>query len=244
MTEELPSEGQIHVLVVDDDPDMRELIAQIMLDHGHLAVTAASAEAALATLPHYTFQVACVDHNLPGMEGLVFGEWLTRNNPYIRVALITGEDDEELRERCRTEDIAFIPKPFEVSEITGLVTSYLERAVERGEQPQDEPIDEHYHPPLELFVEDLDGYYGLPSIPERIEERLVRRLRDALANLHSLSRYNERERVAALAGLLAARVLGIRLPRGRNGQTLFEEYDALMLRYGRRPEFGSEDDEE
>ncbi len=236
-----PRDDQIYVLVVDDDPDMRELIAQIMLEHGHLAVTAASAEEALACLPHYTFQIACVDQNLPGMEGLVFGEWLTRHNPYMCVALITGEADEGLRERCRDENIEFVAKPFDVSALTGLVTHYVEAARARRQQAQ-QKTDRYYEPPLEMFTDELDTYFDLPSVPDRIEERLVRRIRDALANLHSVSRYNERERVAALSGLLAARVLGIRLPRGRGGQTLFEEYDQLMADYGRRTEFSDEED--
>jgi hypothetical protein len=41
----------------------------------------------------------------------------------------------------------------------------------------------------------------------------------------------------ALSGLLTARVLGVTLPRAKNGVTLFEEYDRLMLERGRRPEF-------
>jgi CheY-like chemotaxis protein len=236
-------DGPIHVLVIDDDPDMRQMIAQVMLEHGHLAVTAASAEEALAMLPHYTFQIACVDHNLPGMEGLVFGEWLTRNNPHICVALITGEDDEDLRDRCEEEGIAFVAKPFGVSDLTALVTRYAERARARREDDADQVEHEFFDPPIARYHADLDAYFDLPSIPDRIEERLVRRIRDALANLHSTSRYDERERVAALSGLLAARVLGIRLPRGRNDQTLYEEYDHLMDAYGRRAEFGSIDDE-
>jgi hypothetical protein len=40
-----------------------------------------------------------------------------------------------------------------------------------------------------------------------------------------------------LSGLLAAKVLGISLPRLASGRTPFEEYDAIMRQHGRRTAF-------
>lgn len=241
MSSDIPHE-QICALVVDDDEAMRTLMAEILLEHGHLAVTAASAEAALATLPLYTFQLAYLDQNLPGMEGLVFGEWLRRNNPFMQIALVTGEADERLREKAAEHGIAFVPKPFEVRDVLELVSCYMEAAEARlgGDS---EAAEEWHDPPFDLFSDELGAYYGLPSIPSRIEDGLVRKIGDAMANLRSLGRYSERDRVAALAGLLTARVLGVRVPRGRGGRTLYEEYDDLMSSYGRRTEFGVDEPE-
>lgn len=238
MIVDAPEDGQICALVVDDDPDMRELIAKVLLEHGHLAVTAKSAEEGLAALPLYTFQVAYVDHQLPGMEGMVFGEWLRRNNPHMQIALVTGAADEDLEDMASERAIRFIRKPFDVRELLELPALYVEAARERlhGESESDEFAEA----PVGLYFDDLTGFFDLPSIPSRIEERLTHRIGDALTNLHSVSRYTERDRVAALCGLLAARVLGIRLPRGRGGKTLYEEYDALMIERGRRPIFGEE----
>ena len=53
-----------------------------------------------------------------------------------------------------------------------------------------------------------------------------------------MGRYTERDRVLALSGLLAARVLGVDLPRLPSGRTPYEEYDEIMRQHGRRTEFG------
>ncbi len=84
----------------------------------------------------------------------------------------------------------------------------------------------------------------MPSLPTRIEDQLARTVKQALAQLHSRGQYTEEHRVAAYAGLLAAKLLGVRLPRGRKDQSLYEEYDALMLDYGREPAFSGEEGED
>jgi hypothetical protein len=43
--------------------------------------------------------------------------------------------------------------------------------------------------------------------------------------------------VAALSGLVTATVLGLELPTVGEGRTLYEEYDSIMKKRGRRPEF-------
>ncbi len=245
MTDEFSDGGdqppeQLTALVVDDDPAMRALLASILLEYGHLAVTAGSAEEAMATLPLYTFQLAYLDHNLPGMEGVVFGEWLRRNNPFMQIALVTGVEDDALEERVQDRGIVFVQKPFDVHDVTELVSRYLEAARERLQRDQ-ESESEWHAPPFELFTEELPAYFGLPSVPARIEDGLVRRINEAMANMRSVGRYSERDRVAALAGLLAARVLGVRVPRGRRDMTLYEEYDEIMEGLGRRREFTSDD---
>lgn len=227
---------QLCALVVDDDEAMRTLLAEVLLEHGHLAVTAGSAEEAAACLPLYTFHLAYLDHNLPGMEGFVFGEWLRKNNAFMQIALVTAQVDDELRTRCAELGLTFVAKPFDVRDVVELSTRYLEAAAARMEEDKEAPNPWH-DPPFALFADDLAGFYAMPSASNRIEETLVRRIGDAMANLHSVSRYTERDRVAALSGLLTARVMGIRLPRGRAGKTLYEEYDDLMIDYGRRPEF-------
>ena len=117
----------LHALVIDDDPGISELIARILLKEDIQVVVAASAEEGLEQLPHFVFDLACLDHTLPGMEGLVLGEYLRRNNPDMQVALVTGEDPAALEELTRSQGIVLIPKPFEVSEILDLV-SRLQRS--------------------------------------------------------------------------------------------------------------------
>ena len=108
---------QLNILVIDDDEAMRHLLVDIVTRSGHQAVPAASAEAGLETLPYWTFQVAFIDHKLPGMEGLVLGEYLRRNNADMTIALITGESDQRLLRQTKALNITFVSKPFDVRQI-------------------------------------------------------------------------------------------------------------------------------
>ena len=97
--------------------------------------------------------------------------------------------------------------------------------------------DEDFAPPIARHANELAEAFTMPGVPSRIEDRLVETIKRCLSDLRTVGRYTERDRVLALSGLLAARVLGVRLPRAPSGRTYFEEYDALMRQHGRRPEF-------
>lgn len=228
---------QLNVLVVDDDPAMRELLVEIIHREGHMAVPSESAEAALELLPVWSFQVAFLDHNLPGMEGLLLGEYLRKSNPDLLIALVTGTDDPKVERRTRELKVTFIAKPFDNAQIHRVLETYVEHARQRAAQREAQGA-EDFEPPIARFAEDLHDSYSIPKVPGRITDRLVSTLQRSLTNLRSVARYNERDRVVALSGLLTARVLGIDLPRTSAGLTLFEEYDRLMQTHGRRTEFG------
>lgn len=229
-------ESQLNILVIDDDEAMRHLLADIVTKRGHQAVAAESAEAGLEVLPYWTFQLAFIDQMLPGMEGLVLGEYLRRNNPDMSIALITGETDQRLVRETRALSISFVSKPFDVREINQLIDDYLAGARARAEARHCQEDPDHA-PIFARFTEDLTGSFAMPGIPDRIEQRLCTTVKRCLNDLRSVGRYTERDRVLALAGLLTARVLGVDLPRSPSGRTLYDEYDALMKQHGRRTEF-------
>ena len=227
---------QLNVLVIDDDSSLRRLIVEIVTRREHQAVPVSTAEEGLGLLPFWTFQVAFIDHNMPGMEGLVFGEYLRRNNPDMTIALVTGEGDRRLERRSRDLNITFIPKPFEVQDIAEVIDAYLEAAHDR-EQRRQRREDEDFAPPIAEHVDELQAAYGMPNVPSRVEARLTETIKRCLNDLRSVGRYTERARVTALSGLLAARVLGVKLPRASSGRSMYEEYDELMRQHGRREEF-------
>jgi CheY-like chemotaxis protein len=227
---------QLNILVIDDDESLRGLLVDIIGRGGHQAVPVASAEEGLELLPFWTFQVAFIDQRLPGMEGLVLGQYLRRNNPDMTIALVTGENDLRLERQTRALAIAFIPKPFSVQDIQGVIDDYLALATER-EQRRVSHDDAYFDPPIAEWVDELTASYAVPNVPARIESRIVDTVKRCLNDLKSVGRYTERDRVIALSGLLSAKVLGISLPRLASGRTLFEEYDAIMRQHGRRSAF-------
>ena len=230
------TDDQLNVLVIEDEPDMQRLLVDLVIASGHQVVAAESAEEGLTLLTQWSFQVAILDHNLPGMEGILLGEYLRRHNPHITIALVTGDDDPRLPRESRQHGIAFIEKPFEPERIERLLRDAVAAAKERM-AAQAAQGQEAFEPPISTYVDEVGACYDIPKVPDRLERRLVETLKRHLNNLRNASRYNERDRVVAFSGLLSAKVLGLDLPRLSSGRTLYEEYDALMRQHGRRPEF-------
>jgi DNA-binding NtrC family response regulator len=226
----------LNILVIDDEVDLRNLFARLLNGEQHQVVLAESAEEGLQLLPHWTFHIAFVDQQLPGMEGLVLGEYLRRNNPDMSIIMMTGSGDPRVERRSRDLALKFMAKPFGIGEVLGTIEEYLVNARER-ETRRRHSVDPAFDPPIGIFTDELAQSFALPRVSDRVEDGLAQTIKRCLNNLTTAARYNERDRVMALSGLLTARVLGVNLPRAKSGITLFEEYDRLMLERGRRPEF-------
>lgn len=231
----------LNVLVLDDEPALLDLYTRLLLPQGHQIFAVGSAEEALQLLPFTTFQVAFVDHHLPGIEGAVLVDYLRKNNPRLEIALVTGADDEELARYSIPEGVTVIKKPFEISQLLDRISAYQGQQAERRDQDRAE-AEVDYQPQLGPHLSQLAETYAVPKIAARLEERLIQVVRTALANLRSKGRYDERERVTAYAGLVTLSVLSVRPPKAASGRTLFGEYDALMRLHGRAPAFGNEPD--
>lgn len=232
--------GMLHALVVDDDPDMLALMADTLLPEGVQVIPAASAEAGLAQLPFYRFDAAFIDHMLPGMEGLVFGEYLQRNNPEMAITLVTGSSEDGLERRCRERGIRLVAKPFDPD----VLVEIAQAARRRREAARDEEDETSaWHPSFVDHLEGVSSHFELPAPPQRLEDALVRRLRAVLTDMSLNHDHSEEARVVALAGLLTCRVLGVRPPHTKDGKTWFQLYDEVMIASGRRPEFGPLDED-
>ena len=234
MPEDMSS--QLNVLVVDDDEMSRNIISDIVAKHHHQAVPAESAEEILKLLPFWTFQIAFIDHHLPGMEGMMLGEYLRKNNPDMIIAVVTGAPEPALERRSQELGLEFIAKPFTVSQIREVIEKY-QKAAEDREKQRWQKVDDDFVPPIARYTASLGSFFEMPNVPARIETRLTETIKRSLNNLRSFHRYNEKDRVIALSGLISAKVLGIRLPKTAANRTLFEEYDTLMIERGRRPEW-------
>ena len=154
----------------------------------------------------------------------------------MTIALVTGETDDALPGQTRDAGIAFVPKPFQPEAVRRLLADYVEAAKERRQVRRAEAASD-FGPPIASYAEALTESYGIPKVPGRLSDRIIETLKRSLNNLRTSSRYTERDRVVALSGLIAAKVLGIDLPKSKGERTLYEEYDAVMRENGRRAEF-------
>jgi DNA-binding response OmpR family regulator len=89
----------MRVLVIDDDVLILKYIETALSSRGHEVTSVATAEAATARLLDLTMpapEVALVDVNLPGLNGLEYGALLPEAFPGVKVVTMTGmqaEDD-------------------------------------------------------------------------------------------------------------------------------------------------------
>jgi two-component system response regulator (stage 0 sporulation protein F) len=109
-------------LVVDDDPDIQELLKDIVLKHGHEVTVVDSGEEALEALDNQRFDLVFLDLVLPHLSGVEVLRAIKDRDKKTIVAVITGfGDDPQALEAMAMGPMFFIRKPFDVSEITAVV---------------------------------------------------------------------------------------------------------------------------
>jgi DNA-binding response OmpR family regulator len=118
---------KVKILIVEDDPDMAELICDLVEAEGWIPLTAPSAEAAQERLQHETVQLVLVDHNLPGLSGRAFAQRL-RAQTDVGIVMVTAAGsatDRVLGLETAADD--YVVKPFEPNELTARIKAVLRR---------------------------------------------------------------------------------------------------------------------
>lgn len=113
-----PSPVPGKVLLVDDDEDVRFLMGRMLKKAGVLQVqTAASGEAALASLADDPPDLVILDQNMPGMNGVQTLEQIRKRNPELPVLFSSGRPDQQVMAALAQAKVAVIAKPFTLEEI-------------------------------------------------------------------------------------------------------------------------------
>jgi CheY-like chemotaxis protein len=111
-----------HILVVDDEPLICELLVTALQRAGHTTVTVNSGEEALLALSHDRFDVAVVDIRLPGIDGVSVLEHVLTAPARPSVILMTGYPDPATEERLAELDHeGLLRKPFSIREVVELI---------------------------------------------------------------------------------------------------------------------------
>ncbi len=135
---------RIRILIVEDDPDMAELISDLVEAEGWTPLTAPSAEDAAGVLARETVHLVLVDHNLPGTSGRTFAQRL-RAESTIGIVMVTAAGsaaDRVLGLETAADD--YVVKPFEPIELTARIKAVLRRTIptlkpEREAEREHEP---------------------------------------------------------------------------------------------------------
>jgi two-component system phosphate regulon response regulator OmpR len=126
------SEAQPHVLVIDDDKRLRDLLARYLTEQGYRVTTAVNAADARAKLAGITFDLLVVDIMMPGESGLELTQSL-RETSLVPILLLTamGESGDRIA-GLETGADDYLVKPFEPRELVLRIKSILKRAGARA----------------------------------------------------------------------------------------------------------------
>ncbi len=113
------------VLIVEDDDDLRKVLAYILRAAGHDPLTAVTAEDALVLLGGTRCDLAILDLKLPRMDGLVALSNMAAEQPTFPIIAMTASVDvAEAEVRARGAAV-FIRKPFSSTELLDAVSAAL-----------------------------------------------------------------------------------------------------------------------
>ena len=100
------------IVLIDDEPDIRDVIAISLQDSGYLVDMAADGEAGLALCTEKEPQIVITDIRMPGMDGIQVLKALKENAPDIEVIVMTAFADMDLAVQALQLDASdFITKP-------------------------------------------------------------------------------------------------------------------------------------
>ena len=116
-----------HILIVEDEPDIQELLCAYLRDAGYGTAAAGDGVAALELFQSRPFDLVLLDLMLPGLTGEQFIQKIRplRTMPIIVLSAKAGLEDKVNVLRMGADD--FIPKPFDNLEVLARVEAQLRR---------------------------------------------------------------------------------------------------------------------
>jgi len=128
------AEQAVRVLVIDDDPALREYLEELVARHGYQVETAANGEAALRLVQESPPDLVTLDVVLPDMDGLEVLRRLKQRFPELPVVMLSGHGQARtIVEAMRLGASDFLRKPFEVEDLELAFAKALERRALRRE---------------------------------------------------------------------------------------------------------------
>ena len=116
-----------HILVVDDDEGIRNLVKKYLNENNYLVTTANSAEAAFEKIQIIKFDLIILDIMMPGKSGL---EFIKENQKKLDTPVILLTAKGEANERVEGLEVGaddYLPKPFEPKELILRIQNIIQK---------------------------------------------------------------------------------------------------------------------
>jgi two-component system cell cycle sensor histidine kinase/response regulator CckA len=110
--------GSGTVLLVEDEPTVRNVAERALTRHGYTVVTADNGEEALDALAKMDeIDLLISDVVMPGMDGPTVVREACKSRPDLKILFMSGYAEEQLRNSIDLENVNFLPKPFSVTDL-------------------------------------------------------------------------------------------------------------------------------
>lgn len=173
-----PDAGQRHLLVVDDDDRIRDLLRRYLARAGLRVTTAADAAAARRLADTLDFDLVVVDVMMPGEDGFSLTRWLRKRGPTpVLILTARGLPDDRIEGLSLGAD-DYLSKPFEPQELLLRIEAILRRAGPKPTGPRKVALGE--------YAFDLDrAELTRGDQPVRLTEAEAQLLRTLAQNAHA-----------------------------------------------------------
>lgn len=119
----------VKILVVDDDPELRSNLSEVLAGAGYQVESAASARDAIAKAEVQGFDVVLLDYMMPKMSGIEALAALTKLLPRAKVIMITAfATVEKAVEAIKKGASDYVSKPFKVNDLLTTIRRVMEEA--------------------------------------------------------------------------------------------------------------------
>jgi two-component system phosphate regulon response regulator OmpR len=123
-----PADDAPHLLVVDDDRRIRDLLSRFLATEGYRVTTAETAADARAKLDGLRFDLLILDVMMPGETGFELARAI-RQSSAVPILMLTARDEKESRiEGLEIGADDYVSKPFEPRELSLRIANILKRA--------------------------------------------------------------------------------------------------------------------
>jgi len=138
-----PSRHSRHILVVDDDPAIIDLLRHFFERMGHRVSASTDSSEALGWIRQgESFDIVITDQMMPDVTGIELARTIVQSMPGTKVLLCSGRDDNiDYDDVAMAEIDGFILKPFNLIELADTVECLLERDAFKSTHPATEAVE-------------------------------------------------------------------------------------------------------
>jgi CheY-like chemotaxis protein len=112
------------VLVVDDEPQIVDMLRELLVELGYTVATAGHGAEALHLVPEYKPDAVLLDLQMPGVSGLQVLDQLRRDHPGLPVVIVTGNTDVDVaRSTLARGAFDYLRKPFQFDVLARVVAA-------------------------------------------------------------------------------------------------------------------------